>query len=104
MADHFSIPPFAKRCMDITGNSWGASFEHPFVVALADGSLKPEIFKFYQMQDARYLEAFSDACAIISTKVEDPIDKLWFVDAARMALVVEGQLHAGYGVKLGYNA
>lgn len=104
MTQKFTIPPFAQRCMDASGSAWRASFEHPFVVALADGSLDSKKFAFYQMQDARYLEAFSDACAIISTKTVDPIDKLWFIDAARMALVVESELHAGYGEKLGYTA
>lgn len=104
MAENYNIPPFAQECREAAGSSWKASFDHPFVLALADGSLDPKVFAFYQMQDARYLEAFSDACAIISTKVHEPVDKLWFVDAARMALVVEGELHAGYGKKLGYNA
>jgi thiaminase/transcriptional activator TenA len=99
---NFEIPPFAQTCLDAARPMWGASFEHPFVLALADGSLDEEIFKFYQMQDARYLEAFSDASALISTRVRDPEDKLWFVDAARLALVVEGELHAGYGEELGY--
>lgn len=100
----YNIPPFAKECMEHAGQSWGKSFDHPFVKSLADGTLESEKFAFYQMQDARYLEAFSDACAILSTKVKDPKEKLWFVDAARMALIVEGQLHAGYGEKLGYTA
>ncbi len=99
---HYTIPPFARECMDHAQDAWGASFEHPFVRELAAGTLDPELFRFYQMQDARYLEAFSDACAIISTRCVDPVDKLWFIDGARLALVVEGQLHAGYGQKLGY--
>lgn len=104
MNPKYKIPPFALECREHAGKSWGASFHHPFVRSLADGSLDPKIFAFYQMQDARYLEAFSDACAILSTRVNDPTDKLWFLDAARMALIVEGQLHAGYGKKLGYTA
>ncbi|MCC5816191.1 MAG: thiaminase II [Leptospira sp.] len=104
MTQNFTIPPFAQRCMEASGSAWKASFQHPFVLALADGSLDPKIFAFYQMQDARYLESFSDACAIISTKTAEPVDKLWFIDAARMALVVENELHAGYGKKLGYTA
>ncbi|HEX2205196.1 MAG TPA: hypothetical protein VHG91_17945 [Longimicrobium sp.] len=103
MADApFPVPPFARACRDAAASAWGASFRHPFVVHLADGTLDSARFRFYQMQDARYLEAFSDACALISTRCAGPADKLWFVDAARMALVVEGQLHAGYGRKLGY--
>ncbi|TXD41157.1 thiaminase II [Lujinxingia vulgaris] len=98
----FDVPPFAKRCLEAARGQWGASFEHPFVLALAEGTLDAEKFKFYQMQDARYLEAFADAASLISTRCVAPVDKLWFVDAARMALVVEGELHAGYGEKLGY--
>ncbi len=98
------VPPFARSCMDNAADGWGASFEHPFVKSLADGSLPAAKFRFYQMQDARYLEAFADACSIISTRLDDPDEKLWFIEAARLAIVVEGQLHAGYGAKLGYTA
>lgn len=96
------IPPFAQACLDAAGEAWGASFEHPFVQALADGTLDEDRFRFYQMQDARYLEAFADACSLIAVRCPDPDDKFWFIDAARLALVVEGQLHAGYGERLGY--
>lgn len=98
------IPPFARECLDACGDAWGASFDHPFVVALADGTLEPERFRFYQMQDARYLEAFADACSLISTRCPRPDDKLWFIEAARLALVVETQLHEGYGTRFGYSA
>ena len=98
----FHVPPFAQRCLDHASEAWEAAHDHPFVQALAEGSLDGERFRFYQMQDARYLEAFADAAALISTRCEAPDDKLWFVDAARMALVVEGELHAGYGETLGY--
>jgi thiaminase/transcriptional activator TenA len=98
----FAVPPFARTLLEHAGTTWGAAFSHPFVTTLAAGSLDPQKFRFYQMQDARYLEAFADACGLISTRVPAPEDKLWFIDAARMALVVEGQLHAGYGKTLGY--
>lgn len=100
----FHVPAFARACIDAAGSSWAASFEHPFVIALAEGSLTADRFRFYQMQDARYLEGFADAAALISTRCAEPGDKLWFIDAARLALVVEGDLHAGYGRKLGYTA
>jgi len=98
----FSVPPFAQSCVEAASDAWQASFEHPFVRALASGELDARRFKFYQMQDARYLEAFSDASALISTRCVRPGDKLWFVEAAKLALEVEGELHAGYGEKLGY--
>lgn len=103
-ASPFPVPPFARACLEAAEGAWGASFTHPFVAGLADGSLDPARFRFYQTQDARYLEAFADACVLVSTRCPAPADKLWFLDAARLALIVEGQLHAGYGVKLGYDA
>jgi thiaminase/transcriptional activator TenA len=98
------VPGFGEACLSAAGEAWGASFDHPFVRALAEGTLPAEKFKFYQMQDARYLEAFGDACALISVRCRRPDDKLWFIEAARLALVVESQLHEGYGARLGYTA
>lgn len=102
MKRSFDVPPFAEACLNAAGESFGASFEHPFVLALADGSLPTTKFRFYQMQDARYLEGFADAACLIATRHPNPTDKLWFIDAARMALLVEGELHAGYGRRFGF--
>ena len=98
----FDVPRFAESCIEAAGDAWAASFDHPFVLAIADGSLPADRFRYYQMQDARYLEGFSDAAALISVRCPEPSAKLWFIDAARLALVVEGDLHAGYGRRLGY--
>jgi thiaminase/transcriptional activator TenA len=104
MGFRFAVPPFAARCLEAARGAWGASFGHPFVRALVEGTLDPQRFRFYQMQDARYLEAFADACALVSVRCPDPDDKAWWLDAAKLALVVERDLHAGYGKTLGYDA
>ncbi len=98
----FPVPPFAEACLEHAREAWRKAVDHPFVHALAEGTLEAETFKFYQMQDARYLEAFADASSLLSTRCSTPDDTLWFIDAARLALVVEGELHEGYGDKLGY--
>jgi len=98
------VPPFPASCLNECRSEWDASFEHPFVQGLIDGSLSKEKFRFYQMQDARYLEAFADTCSILSTRYSDPVDKIWFIDGAKMALVVEQELHTQYGQELGYSA
>ena len=100
--DPDSIPTFPRRCLEHTGDAWDASFDHPFVRALVDGSLAPERFKFYQMQDARYLEAIADAFVLLGTRCPDPDDKLWFAEAAERALRTERSLHLHYGDELGY--
>ena len=101
-SDIDSRPAFPERCRDHATDAWGASFDHPFVRALVDGSLDPERFKFYQMQDARYLEAIADAFVRIGTRCPEPDDKLWFVEAAERALRTERSLHLHYGDRLGY--
>jgi thiaminase/transcriptional activator TenA len=98
----YHVTPFAQACLDHAHEAWEAALTHPFVRALASGELDAERFKFYHMQDARYLEAFSDSSALISCRCVRPDDKLWFIDSARIALVVESELHRGYGEKLGY--
>ncbi|MCS6984653.1 MAG: thiaminase II [Leptospiraceae bacterium] len=103
MKTSYHIPPFAQRCRQAADQAWKASFEHPFVRELAKGTLDKQKFRFYQMHDARYLEAFADATSLIAVRCRQPKDKLWFIEAARLALVVEGELHAGYGKTLGYN-
>lgn len=100
----FQIPPFARACREAAGAAWGASFEHPFVLGVADGTLPAGNFRYYQMQDARYLEMLSDTAALIATRTADVGSKLWWLDAARMGLIVEGELHAGYGRQLGFTA
>ena len=98
------IPAFAQRCRDACHEEWEKAAAHPFVRSLITGDLDTERFRFYQMQDARYLEAYADTCSILSTRFRAPADKLWFIDGARLAIVVEQQLHAGYGERLGYSA
>ncbi len=97
-----SVPAFASSCLKACRVEWNASFEHPFVQSLIDGTLSRDRFRFYQMQDARYLESFADACSILSTRFSDVDDKLWFIDGARLALVVEKELHNEYGTLLNY--
>jgi thiaminase/transcriptional activator TenA len=98
----FELPPFAAELRAHASSSFGRSFEHPFVLSLANGTLAPSTFKFYQMQDARYLESLADAASLISTRVVDVESKMWWIDAARLALIVERSLHMTYGEKLGY--
>jgi len=98
------LTPFVQQCYDAARQPWQASFDHPFVRALASGDLAIEKFKFYQMQDARYLEAYAAASAIVAARCACPRDKLWFIESARIALVTEGALHEEYGRKLGYDA
>jgi len=96
------MPPFAQACYAHAADAWRASFTHPFVQALVDGTLDEDRFRFYQMQDARYLEAIADAFLQIAIRCPDPDDTLWLVEAAERALYTERSLHLHYGERLGY--
>lgn len=98
----FEVPPFAALCLEAAVEDWRASFEHPFLLGLLDGTLDEEKFRYYQMQDARYLQTYADVCSMISVRFKDAGRKLWFIEGARLALVVERELHEEYGRKLGY--
>jgi thiaminase/transcriptional activator TenA len=98
----YTVTPFARECLAQASNIWQAAHDHPFVKAIADGTLDTGRFRFYQMQDARYLESYADACALIASRCRAPEDSLWFIEAARRALVTERSLHLHYGEQLGY--
>ncbi|MBF8186821.1 TenA family protein [Nonomuraea sp. K274] len=78
-----------------------AIHEHPFNVALGDGTLDRDRFAFYIVQDGRYLEAFSKALATASARAGDPADAAFFAQSAHTALAAERLLHAGYVEELG---
>jgi thiaminase/transcriptional activator TenA len=73
----------------------------PFNRELADGSLAPQRFQFYLVQDARYLVGFARALAVAAVKAETTEDVAFFADAARESIVVERALHDGYFDRFG---
>jgi len=45
--------------------------EHPFMRGLTDGSLDPDVFRFYVVQDALYLRDYARALAICGAKAPE---------------------------------
>ncbi|SDL02140.1 thiaminase (transcriptional activator TenA) [Nonomuraea maritima] len=94
----------AKFCDDMwqrTAELMKAVHDHPFNVALGDGTLDPDRFAFYIVQDGRYLEAFSKALATASVRATDPGEAAFWAQSAHTALAAERLLHAGYVADLG---
>lgn len=73
----------------------------PFNQALAEGTLAPDRFRQYIVQDAHYLIAFARALAITSAKADDADGIVQFAEAAKIAVVVERSLHADYFDRFG---
>ena len=65
----------------------------PFNQELATGTLAPEAFCHYVIQDAHYLLAYGRALAVAAAKAYDADDVMQFSEAAKIAIVVERSLH-----------
>ena len=62
---------FSKSLRSKVDLIWQASFEHPFVTGIADGSLNLECFKYYVLQDSYYLSHFAKVQSIGAAKAKD---------------------------------
>src|SRR3978361_1052449 len=80
---------------------WQAQLTHPFVIALADGTLPPETFQFYILQDARFLTELAKTFAFAATKTDDR-DRILKFGELLMDTVRGGRgLHEMYGARFG---
>ena len=62
---------FCKEVRKECDSLWQASFDHPFVKGIADGTLPIDRFRFYVMQDAYYLSHFAKVQALGAAKATD---------------------------------
>ena len=46
---------FSNHLRKLASSIWDSQLTHPFVVALGDGTLPEQKFKYYILQDARFL-------------------------------------------------
>lgn len=68
----------------------------PFNAELAQGTLPPETFREYIIQDAHYLEGFARALALTASRAPDPQNVARLAGSASGAIAVERQLHDEY--------
>ncbi|MGQ4807308.1 Aminopyrimidine aminohydrolase [Candidatus Entotheonellaceae bacterium PAL068K] len=69
---------------------------HPFLTGLTDGSLSPDAFRFYAIQDALYLRDFSRGLSLLAAKASEDDTSVMFNDHAKNAIVVERALHGSF--------
>jgi thiaminase (transcriptional activator TenA) len=70
--------------------------KHPFLVAMVDGTLKDENFKYYVVQDALYLDDFADCLRRLSAKAQALADKERLEAFAKGAEEAEKSLHNSF--------
>ncbi|HEY3981476.1 MAG TPA: thiaminase II [Streptosporangiaceae bacterium] len=96
MADGFT----GELWSGITG-TYDAILAHPFLLGLADGSLPPDSFAFYVVQDALYLRDYARALAEVASHADDAAGAEMFARHAAGAISVERRLHESLLADLG---
>jgi thiaminase (transcriptional activator TenA) len=92
---------FSQQLRQEVDTIWEASFQHPFVKGIADGSLSLKSFRYYVLQDSYYLSHFAKVQALGAAKAPD------IHTTARMAVHAQGtaeaelKLHANFSKQLG---
>lgn len=92
---------FCKEVREECNELWQASFDHPFVKGIADGTLALDRFRFYVMQDAYYLSHFAKVQAIGAVKAGDMETTKRFAHHAEQTCVAEMALHESFMELLG---
>ncbi|MFL5626811.1 MAG: thiaminase II [Ktedonobacteraceae bacterium] len=83
---------------------WQRQFQHPFVVALGNGSLSRANFEFYIRQDALFLDELAKTFAYATTKTSDHAEMEQLGKLLLNTLLVEASLHQRYGERFGLTA
>src|SRR5260221_7500436 len=91
----------SERLRDSVLPLWQRQLEHPFVVALGNGSLARANFEFYIRQDALFLDELTKTFAYAATKTSDHAEMEQFGKLFLNTLLVEASLHQRYGERFG---
>jgi thiaminase/transcriptional activator TenA len=79
----------SERLMLAAEPDWSALPRHPFVVALADGTLPAERFRFYLEQNVQYLPIYAQVLALGVAKARDAAEMASFAAAMHQITEVE---------------
>ncbi len=83
---------------------WDAQLEHPFVEGIGDGSLDPDVFQRWVVQDYGYLKEFSRIFAWAVAKAQRLESMGWYAQVLNLTLNTEMELHRSYAARFGVSA
>lgn len=90
---------FSGRLRQLAQPIWDAQLTHPFVVALGNGTLPECKFRYYILQDARFLGELARVFSAGAQRAPDAESALRLTKLAEETIVVERSLHESYGSK-----
>jgi thiaminase/transcriptional activator TenA len=88
---------FSSHLRKLAQPVWDAQLTHPFVLALGKGTLSERKFRYYILQDARFLADLARVFAAGSLRAPDSESALRFAKLAEETITVERSLHENYG-------
>jgi len=88
---------FSQHLRSLAQPMWSAQLTHPFVVGLGNGTLPERKFKYYILQDGRFLGDLARVFALAAKKAPDADSALRFATLVGETLIVERSLHESYG-------
>jgi thiaminase/transcriptional activator TenA len=91
----------SERLRESVSALWQRQLEHPFVVALGNGSLPRANFEFYIRQDALFLDELTKIFAYAVTRTGDHDEMEQLGRYLLNTLTVEAELHRRYGERFG---
>ncbi|MBM6829968.1 thiaminase II [Anaerotignum lactatifermentans] len=90
-----------QRLYESVKEIWQGYLEQPFVKELAEGTLDPAKFRFYMIQDYRYLLQYAKVFALGVAKAEDEELMRRFACMVHDVLDGEMKVHKSYMARLG---
>ena len=101
-SSHSSVGNLFTRLRDRNADAWRDYTEHPFLTALADGTLPEAAFRHYLIQDFIFLRHFARAYGLAAYKAES-LEEIRAASKGLQAIIdVEIDLHetycAGWGI------
>ena len=88
---------FSQHLRSLAQPMWSAQLTHPFVVGLGNGTLPERKFKYFILQDGRFLGDLARVFALAAKKAPDADSALRFATLVGETLIVERSLHESYG-------
>jgi thiaminase (transcriptional activator TenA) len=92
---------WTARLWSEAAGTYAAILEHPFLAGLTDGSLDPDAFAHYVVQDAYYLRDFARALTVVGSKAPTHAGVGMFARHAAGTVDVELALHESLLPELG---
>lgn len=87
---------FTTTLWDAISPIYEQILEHPFLKGMADGTLPEDVFRYYAIQDALYLQDFARSIATAASKAPKDAWAETLASHAHDTLVAERSLHEGF--------